>query len=350
MKTTDRYILRIFAGAMTATVVFMLGLYFIIHFLAHVKHQEDATRSFAANGYSLFTGLCRYYAIHMPEVLAMFGPFAILFASMFTLHHLNQNNELVPLFSVGVSNFRAALPIILAALVLSVGLLVIREIVVPGNAREMVVISRMMRGKDNPRFDKLDLIRDAKGNVFHAREWDGTALRLIDVWMLPQGETELEYFDYLSWKAEGTAGLFEPSLGGPVSPERFRELSDLSLHDLPEERRVTRRSSYLELTRQARRRPDNQQLQVMRHEHLAYAFTPLVLLLIGLPLVLRGRKKSVFAGLTICLGLSLAFFTLNMALQRLGAKSLNVDPALAAWLPLIVFASIGLVLFEMGRR
>lgn len=348
MKMIDRYILRIFGGAMAATVIFMMGLYFILHFLAHVKHQADASVSFEANGYTLFSGLCRYYYVHMPEVGAMFGPYAILFAAMFTLHQLNQNNELVPVFAVGVSQFRVALPIILASLALSAGLLVLREVVIPNNAREMVLISRMMRGKDNPKFDKLDLISDAHGNIFEAKEYDGTALRLLEVWMLPKIQTDLAYFEYLEW--DENRSQFKPSSDDVMSAEEFAAISDLNIYDIADERRVTKRSSYRELMLQSERMPNNRQLAVMKHEHVSYAFIPLVLLLLGLPLVLRGREKSVFLGLSICLALSLSFFTLNLALQRLGAKSENMDPAIAAWLPLLLFGSLGLLFFAKGRR
>ncbi|MFT7618617.1 MAG: lipopolysaccharide export LptBFGC system permease protein LptF [Planctomycetota bacterium] len=348
MKLIDRYILRIFAGAMAATVIFMMGLYFILHFLAHVKHQADATVSFGANGYSLFSGLCRYYYVHMPEVGAMFGPYAILFAAMFTLHQLNQNNELVPIFAVGVSQFRVAVPIILASLALSGCLLLLREVVIPHHAREMVLISRMMRGKDNPKFDKLDLIGDARGNVFEAKEYDGTKLRLLNVWMLPNDQTELVSFEYLEWN--DNEAQFRPSPADSMTTSEFAEISDLSIYDIHDERRVTRRSSYAQLNEQCERDPNNHQLAVMKHEHISYAFIPLVLLLLGLPLVLRGREKSVFLGLSICLALSLSFFTLNLALQRLGSKTENFSPAAAAWLPLILFGSLGLFFFEKGRR
>ncbi len=351
MKLIDRYILKLFAGALAATFVFMMGLYFILHFLAHVKHQDDAAVSFAANGHSLFSGLCRYYMVHMPEVAAMFGPYAILFAAMFTLHHLNQNNELVPMFSVGVSQFRLALPIIIGAMLVSAALVGIREYVIPANAREMVLISRMMRGKDNPKFDKLELIVDPIGNVFEAKEWDGSKLQLNRVSMLPALGTKVVTFDYLRWtQSPGSHGYFVPSPGSSLTVEQFRGVSNLSLHDIRDENRVTRRSSYAELKEQSERKPKNRQLAIMMHEHVSYAFTPLVLLLFGLPLVLRRKEKSIFVGLSVCLALSLSYFSLNLALQRLGSKSQFLDPLLASWLPLIIFGSIGLILFERSRR
>ncbi len=350
MKTIDRYILRIFAGAMAATAIFMMGLYLILHYLSHVKHQDEARASFAANGYTLIEGLCRYYFVHMPEIAALFGPYAILFAAMFTLHHLNQNNELVPVFAVGVSKFRVALPIILASFVLSGGLVALREIVIPANAREMVLISRMMRGKGDPKFSKLDLLSDSMGNIFDAGEWDATNLRLNDVWMLPSSSTQLFRFDYLAWREKDGKAEFVPAVGSAMPAERFAQTTDLSLYDIQDERRVTKRSSYFALKRQSEKVPRDRQLAVMKNEHIAYAFTPFVLLLFGLPLAIRGRKRSVFLGLSLCLGLSLAFFTTSLALQRLGAKTESIDPLLCAWLPLILFGSLGLFLFEVSRR
>ncbi len=350
MKLLDRYILRLFGGALASTALFLVGLYLVLHFLAHVKHHDDARETFAEAGMGLAAGLARYYWLHLPEILVLFGPYAILFAAMFTLHHLDQGNELVPMQSVGVSRSRLGLPIFGGALVVMAGLVVIEEIVIPAQAREMVIVSRMMRGKSDPVYDDIDLLRDARGNIFHAERWDGGALRLHEVTMLPRDGTRSLHFDHLDWIDDGAGGgRFEPAPGSPVDARGFAALSDLEAHDVGEENRVLRRLSWWRLREIAKRSPDDRRVAMMAAEHLSYPASAFVLLMMGIPLVTRGRGQNVFARLLLCLALSLGFFTMTLLMSRIGAQSPLVAPDLAAWLPAALAACTGLLLQEFGR-
>ncbi len=64
---------------------------------------------------------------------------------------------------------------------------------------------------------------------------------------------------------------------------------------------------------------------------------------------LQDVLKNVFAGLLLCLGLSLGFFSLTLLMSRLGAQSEFVQPGLAAWLPVIICGSIGLLVQDFNR-
>ncbi|MCB9831328.1 MAG: LptF/LptG family permease [Planctomycetes bacterium] len=349
MKRCDRYLLRLFAWSLGATTLFLVGLYLILHFLSHLKHHEDARESFAAVGMGLAEGLCRYYWLHLPEILVLFGPYALLFAAMFTLHHLEQGNELIPIRAVGVSRRRLTLPLYLAAALVSLGLVALKEVVIPGQARDMVIVSRQMRGKSDAVQDDLDLLADGRGNVFHARRWDAGTLRLEDVTLLPREATRPLRFEFLEWFDEEDGGRFVPAPGSDLDEAAFAALSDLEAQDVGEENRVLRRSSWFRLRRLALRADGDRRLAMLAAEHLAYPFSAIVLMLMGIPLVMRRRGTNVFAGLLLCLALSLGFFAMNLLMSRLGAQSPLIAPDLAAFLPVFLVGAIGLLLQDLGR-
>ena len=68
-------------------------------------------------------------------------------------------------------------------------------------------------------------------------------------------------------------------------------------------------------------------------------FLDVTLLFLGLPLVLSRQTRNVFIAIGLCVLVVSVFVLLTLAFQHLGATYL-LDPALAAWLPLMVFIPV----------
>ena len=70
-----------------------------------------------------------------------------------------------------------------------------------------------------------------------------------------------------------------------------------------------------------------------------------MLLLVGLPLLMRHERGSGAEGLAKGLLLCLFFFAADFVCRNLGVQG-SLDPLLASWLPVLFFGSLGIVLFE----
>lgn len=342
MRIIDRYVLKIFLAALAAILAFMLGLFVLLHALLHLKDLERTESSLAAAGYGVFEGFARYYALHLPEILVLLGPYALLFAAAYALHHLGQGHELDSLHAVGVGRFRVCLPIFAFAMLASVGLVALREDVVPRTAGAMDRISAAVRGKDadDPRVS----LWDGRGNWFYARLWNSSERRLEDVWMDGPRTGGTIHFPALTFDESRDRFIAE----GPSAPV-FAEFSDLRLVDVPKEQTQVRRMSHRELREELRRRRGSDEVATRMHERVAFAFAPLVLLLAGLPVVLSSRRRNVFARAGWCLVLALGFFATTQLTQRMGTQG-ALSPLLAAWLPILIFGLGGVVLFRAGER
>ena len=345
MKLIDRYILRSFASTLAATFVVMIGLYLLLHIFSHVQDMKDAEAAFVKRGYSLAGGLLRYYLVHIPEMVVFFGPYAVLLAGMYTLYQLNQNNELVPLFAAGITRLRVAAPIFGAGAVVAIGLMGLKQEAVPALAREMVFFHGMLKGRSEVVTSSLPIFQDTRRNVFECDRWDTENRRIDGVWV-DAADGRRAHFESLEWTGDGDEGRWTAL--GARSGDAFDPATETDLvpSDMELEAKTRNRMSFNELRRVTSRRPDRKDLAVIMHGHIAYAMSPLVLLLLGLPFVMAGRSKSVFSSLGLCLFLSLAYFTVSLALQRLGAQGEIVNPLLGAWLPIVVFGALGLVFFE----
>ncbi len=344
MKIIDRYILRSFLQALMVSVVFLIGLYLLIHFFTHLKNLEQAADAFATRDYSLITGLCRYYLVTLPEMLVFFGPYAILMASMYTLHHLNQNNELTPMLAAGISRPRVLLPIIATCCCLTVGLVLVKEQVVTSVADEMAELNRLMKGQTQSLIDELPLLADGDLNVIDCESWDPDRLTLHNVHMRGPKQPQLTSWHKWQWKDGGWEAL---ASNGSLSNASL--LTDLTPQDVVMELdiRARTRLSVVQVREASLRRPDSLDLQVLFHSHLAYGFSPLILLLLGLPFVMNTKRRGTFMGIGICLFLSLAFFCCTLVFHRMGSQGVFVTPFIAAWLPVVGFGALGLVLFEV---
>jgi lipopolysaccharide export LptBFGC system permease protein LptF len=345
VKLLDRYILRTFAATLVSVGAAMIGLYLVLHLFTHVGDLREAEVAFASRGLGIVGGLAGYYAAHLPEVAVFFGPYAILLAGMYTLYHLNQNNELVPMFAVGVSRLRAAAPIFVASGMLAILLMGMKQEVIPALARDMVFYNRLLKGQTDWVDNSLPIFQDAQKNVFDCRRWDAETMRLEDVW-LSTAAGELVHFDAMIWTGAEEGGSWRVEGARPRSSFDPVHETDLLPADLEMEQRSRNRLSFNELRRITSRRPDRRDLEVVMQSHITYALSPIVLLLLGLPLVMRHRTRNVFANLGLCVVLSLAYFCATLLLGRLGAQGEVLSPFLGAWLPVILFGSVGLVSFE----
>ncbi len=103
-----------------------------------------------------------------------------------------------------------------------------------------------------------------------------------------------------------------------------------------------------DLSAQHAKNPHRHHLRVEIHVRLAYPLTFLVLLLIGLPCVLIPETKNMFVGIGFCLLICLAYIIVFVYFTDLGNRG-TLSPVVAAWMPLVVFFSFGVAMFDAIR-
>jgi lipopolysaccharide export system permease protein len=71
----------------------------------------------------------------------------------------------------------------------------------------------------------------------------------------------------------------------------------------------------------------------------------MVLVFMGLSMILTDQNRNVFISAGLCLVLCALFFAVIFAGKQLGGKDI-LSPALAAWLPVLLFGPIAFVMFD----
>lgn len=309
-------------------------------------------------GFARNVGL--YYLYRLPVIFDLINGLIVLMAATFTLGWLEKQNELLPLLAAGVRLRRIFLPAWALALAFIFLGVLNREMLIPANAREI------MKKAEDPQGKKPTLIQG--GFDEHGVHIDGAAA-YADRKLVMQGRLTVPSSgrrvlvhlacDEMYWQP---ASATEPSgwrLHGlnpmpptdltphlkQTGPDRAFLDSDLSFD------RLTRRPNFFlylsaaELMRlvehedQCPRRTD---VIATLHGRATRPLTEFLIVLIGVPLLVGCPQRNLYIKAASILGLFMFAQLFDYACMAL-ARAEYVEPALAAWLPVLLFGPWSLV-------
>ena len=104
----DRYIAKMFFAFFLGGLVVFLTLFVAVDFMSNMVRFQAPPAS-----------LIQYYFLYAPGLVYQLIPVACLLATILTLSTLNRNNELVALFSAGMSLARISSPILVLVVMIS---------------------------------------------------------------------------------------------------------------------------------------------------------------------------------------------------------------------------------------
>jgi lipopolysaccharide export LptBFGC system permease protein LptF len=368
----DLYVARSFVQAYLICSVSFIALFVVVEAFSKLDR-------FLRQDSALLVTLFKYHLAMVPTVYASYmAPMLTLAAGMFTMTALNRQNELTPLKAAGVSIYRTLCPIFVLAICLTGFTFYLKEQVIPyfkEPIRAALALSRAHPLSPTPYYDRKSgfLIRvrqysptrriaagieiseqhanhKAKRRIDAARmEWLPTPgpQEKVDsmeegIWVLHEGSTQL-------WDENGnlivnaSASKFE-RLKAPFHRMEFQtslrpvdlESSDLDISYL----------SLKELRKQYQRQPEHRHLAVKLHHHFAFPLSHIVLLFLGIPFVLNLGSRSLFLSIGMSFVICALFFLVSSLCMSIANHSGLLSPVLAAWLPVMLFGSLGVTLFD----
>lgn len=364
MYLFDRYVLGLFLKIMLVCYSSLAGLYLIID----VFNNLDEFVQLGKRGGSLIGVLSAYYAPRMVALFCEVSGLLYLLAAICTLTRLQATHELAAVQAAGVSVRRVVRPILLLTAALCGLTWGAREVLLP-KYREILAVNpqEMLRGQPLPvvsqiDYDSLIMFRGQEIDLASAsilgldlqlpqdlQPSQGTLKAKRAVWrpateqhpsgFLLQGvELPERWSKSASIVQNGAPRVLLPSDQAWLAGDQCFVPTHLSLWQLARGASWFRSASLGELV--AINRSGSVRLpaahRVELHWRLLRPLMDFLLLLIGLPLVLRpgGQKLVVAAG--YCALLMLGVQLLIMAAQFLGGQQVLKPAALAAWLPILV--------------
>ncbi len=346
----DRYISGLFWFYFAGGLIVFITLFLAIDALSTMVQYKDA------NAF----GLVQYYLASLPELVYRMAPVACLLATIFTLSTLNRNNELVALFSSGMSLLRVTASILISVAVISVGIFVLSDRLLPGFTKQKNFIF-FNQIKKNPSLYSMvkneKIWYRSKDSIFYiktlndnAHEAQGLTLYYFsDKWDLIQMVTakKVEMMGQ-NWNLlDGSVTLFTEESSFPLTSQFGKKTIVMSedAKDLSSTANTADVLSLKELSRFIKKNKeaglDTLSYEVDYHSKYGFALAALVMTLAGIPFsVGKARSGGSMLNVGLCLGLVFVYWIFYSSALTLG-KHGQIPPIAAAWVPNLAMAFFG---------
>jgi lipopolysaccharide export system permease protein len=354
-----------------------VGLYAVIDALGHLDQfaahaQEKETNVLAA--------VARFYTFQSFGFFDRTSGILAMMAAMFTMAWFKRNNELTAMMAAGVSQLRAAMPLLVAAGVISILAAASREIVLPTIRSELLKSTKDLAGTTKrplrPWYDPTT------GVVLRGESTVAAGRRIVrPVVVLPSGiDAALDQITarearYLEATGEHPAGYLLMHVDAEISQTRSISHGGHQIVYLPSDTTWLKEgqafwpsdaefdqlasgptwrhfASTAELVDYVQHPSSDGSIAaayVTLHGRFVRPILDMSLVVIGLPLVLSRRGRSPFLAVGVAMGLVAAFLLVALVCEFLG-NSGWISPSLAAWLPLFLFVPLAVATSDVLRR
>lgn len=311
------------------------------------------------------TMVLKVMLLYFPKALWYTAPLSVLFAVSFTLSGLYAGSEMTAVFASGVSLFRFTLPLVLLSAALSFGFFKFENIIVVPYYKQKVELQNLLlnteKSKNN---DDVVVISEAGGIVYKAGFYDDSSRQLYDLTVVMKSQSELQEIivaDSALWQEEKGRWKLQNSVvyrydGTSFTVDDVREEDLALLVEIPEtfqnseisvdEVNAEDARKYIELLN--RTGLPSGEAESMYYKK--YAFPSIIFLVVLLSIGLTGRSKRnvLLVSIILCVSAAVLFYVTQMVTMYM-AKFEYLSAFAGAWLPVIVFFIISIVLLKFTR-
>lgn len=370
-RRIDRYVFKIFVVSLSAAAVFVAGMLVLADQYQHFDNLIQAPRKLRELGHrdlarAVVPMALQYYAYEIAIRFFQYTPFVTFFAAVFTASRVHRSQETVAILASGTSLQRGMAPVFFGAFLIAILQLTFREMALPELASRQAVLRSVLL-ELNPDYEvkNLSVLDDASNRfVFDAyrpvtRSGTGFSAYYSDHNKFMNITAREARFS-----SEEDGGVLQLIDGRvfEVPREGAKRAEPVPVSVLPADFVITARDcevaaraggdpdhlSISELESFARRQPNSRKYQVALHLAFTFAIANLLLPLLGLPCVLRQDRKSPLEGAVFAFVLCIIYFAATLLCFQLGKDDV-IGTVFAAWLPTVVFGSLGIVMFESMR-
>jgi lipopolysaccharide export LptBFGC system permease protein LptF len=355
----DRYIGGLFLVSYATALLLIVGLTVIMDLASNLSYFEvwdDGTRVPTAT-------LVRYYVLNVPFLFMQVAPFITVVAGLFTVARLLKKNELVAALSAGVSAHRLLAPVLLGGALAAGAMFALRESLTRVLGPRRDALHDLLDNHSYDRVFKSLWFRDRANNVVSLGEFwpQKQVIRGIDATVSEHGVwTRIHATGAVyAQKPDGAWGWrLENGVREEVDNEGQRpreidwlEVIEFTPHDVLTAHKARERAlelSFSEVIELAARDPSDTRYQTLLQYHLTFPLANLVLLLVALPFLVGRERGHGTEGLVVGCLMCVGYFCFDFVCRSLGMDG-TLTPLMAAWLPTLVFGSLGAAMVHTMR-
>ena len=351
----DNYILKTFIPTFFLCLLIILGIYVIVDLLQKLGE-------FVEMGEEAFGTGIRYYSYLLPVIIFQFFPAITLIAVCIVLVRMAGNREILAMQVAGISLYRILLPIFVVTVFMSFASFGDQEWVIPRFAKSLETLRHTSFGNNIQR----NLLMDDKENNMLLRVWryDNKTHHMQSIFIIARYENrkkkltisaeEGRWLGNNKWLLSKVVKHTYDERGRWIAPVQLIDSLEIETIITPQKLGEIKLDPSLlnfeQLRELCKIEPDNPRNSVLFHSRIAYTLTHFVLLLLGIPLVIGFDRlsRNLLLRVGLCVLVCGIFYLMSFVFSNLGNTGM-VYPVLAAWLPIVILGSAGLLLFDMMR-
>ena len=360
VKLLDRYIIRKFLGTFLFTI--LIAVLIVVIF-----DLSEKISKFVDKDVPIKEIVFEYYAGFIPWIVNSFSPLFVFISAIFFTSKLAQNSEIVAILSGGVSFRRLMAPYMFSAGVIAILSLILGLYVIPpANEHRLAFENKYIKTQqiaaDNMRNIHYQLSPGEFVYVEQFSRWANTAYRFT-LERVEDGKIQS--------KLSAESAAWDSTLGGwklknyyirdfygesevVKTGKQIDTVISLTIDDFYRRKNIVESLSHKdlnELIEVQKMRGDAlvERSLIEKNSRIAMPFSAFVLTVIAVSL--SSRKKRGGLGLNIGIGLALSFsYILFMRFSQMFVQTGLMSPALAMWVPNIVFALVAGVLYKLAPK
>lgn len=381
MSTLDRYIL----GEFLKKFFLILGLFAIIMLLKNVLGELGYFISKSPD--PVFVVL--FFVYSLPIDLIQVIPISVILAIMFSIGAMAKNKEILAIHASGVSYHRIAMPLAVVIALITIGVFVFNETVLPFCWQKVRYIEKVeIKGEPSTRLTReRNITTKGKGNRFYTmRSFDSVARRMeeptiTDIIEGPGGirtiglRIDADFADLLNEDAKSTGShnlvanedsesnkrywrfhdaivtRFTPE-GGLAEQKEYAQIDILMEEDLDrflatnkKDQEMNALELYEFVTIQGERNKGKyyRRLRTEFHMKLAFPLSTFILGMLGFTFAIRSSIRSIVVEFGLAILCVIVWYGMFGSANRLGRFGF-VPPTVAAWYANVFF------IFFLGWR
>ena len=357
---TDRYLLSTFLYYFVVMVASFVLIWFVFSFFELLRDMLERDK----------LGLFIPYIYYLtPFLIYETVPLGVLVATLITFFILAKHHELTAFKACGISLYRLATPIFVVSLLLSGLLFAMDQRYLPETNRRQDGIRNEIKGR--PVQTYLNPNRQwtfgQSERIFFHRFFDSenNVLAGVNVYDLDPDTFKLHRHiaaQRAHWDNTQSAWVFEEGWVREINGDQvesyekfesrpFPDIEEGPSHFFKEEKQYRQMnwrelSTYIGDLTQAGF--DTVKFQVQLHKKLAFPLFAFIMAVLAVPFSMLAGHRGAFTGVVLCIGLAVAYYSLNAFFEGLGRHS-QLSPAIAAWSPSVIFGLSGTYLFSRLR-
>ncbi len=361
-RKLDRYVTMQFIISYAICFLFFLGIFVVVDLVAHVDDIMEAAPLVKARGESLLLLTLWVYLLKITPIFLMVGPYLTVMAAMFCVARFRRSNELIPMVMAGISVFRILLPIFVMSGLLLLGMAILQEYVAPVSAEKRMLNEELLLHQRDQLIIEQEVFRDREGREIVVNRYNvGTGvIDNVEVHSIRDAigghKKEIRiHGSTLYWLGRGEGWSMEEGvetledLSDPGSEREVKQIrilrTDLEPSDILMRIKEPGDLTYRDIQRAYAMNPQDLGMKILLHYHITFPLSNILLLLLGLPFVLRHESRSTYLGPAMAILICGGYFALDIIMRDLGTKG-QIHPLLAAWFASIFCGAVGIYLFD----